>query len=151
MRANISLAQRELGYKPMADLQTGLKKFFGFCSGGKMAARWHIHSMLLQGPLNYVHWHLMIIFLTFLCLLHSYCLFVYLNDAKYCKHHTHPSNKIRTFFSSLECNCCSFTLVGFTPGRGYANWRTCIIIVMQFFFFSFFFLNHDNLVFLFCH
>lgn len=39
MRANISLAQRELGYKPMADLQMGLKKFFGFCSGEKMAAR----------------------------------------------------------------------------------------------------------------
>ncbi|TYJ21068.1 hypothetical protein E1A91_A08G038800v1 [Gossypium mustelinum] len=40
--ANISLAQRELGYKPTTDLQTGLKKFVtwytGFYSGGKKAA-----------------------------------------------------------------------------------------------------------------
>ncbi|KAE8727509.1 UDP-glucuronate 4-epimerase 5 [Hibiscus syriacus] len=40
--ANISLAQRELGYKPSTDLQTGLKKFvkwyLGYYSGGKKAA-----------------------------------------------------------------------------------------------------------------
>ncbi|MBA0736211.1 hypothetical protein Gogos_009782 [Gossypium gossypioides] len=40
--ANVSLAQRELGYKPTTDLQTGLKKFVkwytGFYSGGKKAA-----------------------------------------------------------------------------------------------------------------
>ncbi|KAG2729661.1 hypothetical protein I3760_01G260600 [Carya illinoinensis] len=39
--ANISLAQRELGYKPTTDLQTGLKKFvrwyLSYHSGGKMA------------------------------------------------------------------------------------------------------------------
>lgn len=40
--ANISLAQRELGYKPTTDLQTGLKKFvrwyLSYYSGGKKAA-----------------------------------------------------------------------------------------------------------------
>ncbi|MBA0589565.1 UDP-glucuronate 4-epimerase 3 [Gossypium raimondii] len=40
--ANISLAQRELGYKPSTDLQTGLKKFvrwyLGYYNGGKKAA-----------------------------------------------------------------------------------------------------------------
>ncbi|PPS12794.1 hypothetical protein GOBAR_AA07847 [Gossypium barbadense] len=40
--ANISLAQRELGYKPSTDLQTGLKKFvrwyLSYYSGGKKAA-----------------------------------------------------------------------------------------------------------------
>ncbi|WRX09655.1 NAD(P)-binding domain - like 2 [Theobroma cacao] len=39
--ANISLAQRELGYKPTTDLQTGLKKFvrwyLSYYSGGKKA------------------------------------------------------------------------------------------------------------------
>ncbi|CAH8362467.1 unnamed protein product [Eruca vesicaria subsp. sativa] len=40
--ANISSAQRELGYKPTTDLQTGLKKFarwyLGYYKGGKKAA-----------------------------------------------------------------------------------------------------------------
>ncbi|TYI19515.1 hypothetical protein ES332_A07G169900v1 [Gossypium tomentosum] len=40
--ANISLAQRELGYKPSTDLQTGLKKFvrwyLSYYSGGQKAA-----------------------------------------------------------------------------------------------------------------
>ncbi|KAJ4876769.1 UDP-glucuronate 4-epimerase 3 [Raphanus sativus] len=40
--ANISSAQRELGYKPTTDLQTGLKKFarwyLGYYNGGKKAA-----------------------------------------------------------------------------------------------------------------
>ncbi|XP_042962722.1 UDP-glucuronate 4-epimerase 3-like [Carya illinoinensis] len=40
--ANISLAERELGYKPSTDLQTGLKKFvrwyLNYYSGGKKAA-----------------------------------------------------------------------------------------------------------------
>ncbi|KAM1975076.1 hypothetical protein ACFX15_039901 [Malus domestica] len=40
--ANISLAQRELGYKPTTDLQTGLKKFvrwyLSYYSGGKKAS-----------------------------------------------------------------------------------------------------------------
>ena len=40
--ANISLAQRELGYKPTTDLQTGLKKFvrwyLSYYSGDKKAA-----------------------------------------------------------------------------------------------------------------
>ncbi|KAJ4727140.1 UDP-glucuronate 4-epimerase 4 [Melia azedarach] len=40
--ANISLAQRELGYKPTTDLQTGLKKFvrwyISYYSGGKKAS-----------------------------------------------------------------------------------------------------------------
>lgn len=34
--ANISLAQRELGYKPTTDLQTGLKKF----------VRWYLSYLL---------------------------------------------------------------------------------------------------------
>ncbi|PPS12793.1 hypothetical protein GOBAR_AA07846 [Gossypium barbadense] len=40
--ANISLAQRELGYKPSTDLQTGMKKFvrwyLSYYSGGNKAA-----------------------------------------------------------------------------------------------------------------